>query len=425
VKRAADWPRYMNTRRLAGGRLAYYWIPSRRDRMAGCPLAPEALGSDFDAAAARARFLNLHLDAWRENRDIPSALRSDARVGTIDWWIEAFCRSEAVTRLASRTQRDYREVLATIADLPTTMREAGTGAPVRTGSLPVSSLSPAAVDKIYARLRRGGAVRRQADYAIDVARRAWTVVRRQHPGLFLVPVGGADGTAQRLAINPFAEVVRTPYERDTAAPVTRDEALAFARAAAGAGHPAIGVAALVCYEWLQRPEDVREGRITWTDYRPSQRPAEVLIFHHKTGQRVWQPLEAAVEHEETGTLETRRLYPELEDMLAALPRLGVPIVMFRPVRGLRTPRLYSESYAQHLVQRIRAAAGLGAHVTLEGCRHGGMTELGDAELPEQLVMALSGHVTPAAARLYVKRTERQRLAAAIRRRAYVERTKKG
>jgi hypothetical protein len=41
-----------------------------------------------------------------------------------------------------------------------------------------------------------------------------------------------------------------------------------------------------------------------------------------------------------------------------------------------------------------------------------MTELGDAELTEQQTMALSGHMTPEAARLYVKRTNTQRLMAA-------------
>jgi len=35
-------------------------------------------------------------------------------------------------------------------------------------------------------------------------------------------------------------------------------------------------------------------------------------------------------------------------------------------------------------------------------------------------MALSGHKTPEAARLYVKRTERQRLRAAVKRRTWVE-----
>lgn len=94
--------------------------------------------------------------------------------------------------------------------------------------------------------------------------------------------------------------------------------------------------------------------------------------------------------------------------------------------GKRTPRLYSEPYAQHLVQSARAEAKLPSHITIEACRHGGMTELGDFELTEQEIMSLSGHLTPAAARLYVKRTERQRLRAAIKRRDGVDaRTKTG
>lgn len=54
---------------------------------------------------------------------------------------------------------------------------------------------------------------------------------------------------------------------------------------------------------------------------------------------------------------------------------------------------------------------------MTACRHGGMTELGDAELTEQGVMSLSGHRSPEAARGYVKKTETQRLAAARKRRA--------
>ena len=49
-----------------------------------------------------------------------------------------------------------------------------------------------------------------------------------------------------------------------------------------------------------------------------------------------------------------------------------------------------------------------------------MTELGDAELTEQGVMTLSGHKTPQAARLYVKRTEHQRMNAARKRRDWVD-----
>lgn len=426
MKAAADWPRYMKSRRLKSGQVAFYWVPQERDRKAGFPIQGEALGHNFDAAAARARFLNEHLDDWRSGRGVPTDVRLSHRVGTIDWWHHEFQQHDAFKKLSERTQDDYREALASVADLPTKLKDAKTGEPIRMGTLAVSSLSQQAVDKIYSKIRDGGRVNRQADYAMDVCRRAWKVVRRANPGLFLIPVVGPDGRTQRLAINPFEQMIRADYKRDTAKPASRQDAQALASALEAKGHAALGVASLICYEWLQRPEDVRSGRITWTDYRPPHRPREVQIFHHKTGERVWQPLDHVSTDDDTGQEIIRPLYPELEAMIERLPRLGVPLVLFTPQRGpkdasgKRTPRLYSEPYAQHLVQDARAKANIPSHVTLEACRHGGMTELGDFELTEQEIMSLSGHVTPAAARLYVKRTERQRLQAAVKRRDGVD-----
>lgn len=431
MKRAANWPRYMVSKSLRDG-TAYYWEPHPRDRKAGCTLRAEALGRDFDVAAARARTLNEHLDAWRDGRSVPPELAHIHRIGTIDWWHDQFIKHEAFTKLAPRTQSDYRDALAMVADCPTKVRDARTSAPKRVGELMANTLSQQAVDKIYAKIRDGGRVNRQADYAMDVCRRAWKIVRRANPGLFLVPVVGPDGRTQRLAINPFEQMFRAEYERDTAKPATREQAQALAAAIEANGHPALAVGALICYEWLQRPEDIRRGRITWTDYRPAHKPRHVQIFHHKTGERVWQPLDHTVIDPETGEETVCQLYPELEAAIDRLPKLGIPMVMFEPKRGpkdasgKRTPRLYSEPYSQHLVQGARGEAKLPSFITLEACRHGGMTECGDAELTEQEIMSLSGHVTPAAARLYVKRTEKQRLQAAIKRRAsVVAGTKKG
>src|SRR5262245_11378911 len=49
-----------------------------------------------------------------------------------------------------------------------------------------------------------------------------------------------------------------------------------------------------------------------------------------------------------------------------------------------------------------------------------VSTLCDAQLAEQGVMALSGHKTPRAARLYVKRTDYQRVRAAAQRRDFVD-----
>ena len=409
----ASWPRYMVEKRIRGGQ-AYYWRPPGRDVAKDCPVHAEALGADYAGAAARAQLLNEHLDAWRHGLGEPKNIDLGARFGTIDWWIETYLRTDAYTNLSVRSRADYREALEKLADLETNLTDARTGARSRVGALPAASLSAAAVDKLYSMLRAGGAVR-QANYPIDVARRAWKVVARKHPAQFLIP--NPLNPRERVALNPFVGVERVRGD-GTTEPASRVEAYALAEALAQMGHPALGAAALICYEWLQRPENVLAGKISWPDYRPSHHPLAVRIDHHKTKKKIWQPLED----------EQGRLYPEIEAFLARVPRLGIPIVLLEPERGpksaatgKRTPRLYSLEHARHLVQEARTLAGLPKHVTLAACRHGGMTELGDAGLTEPQIMSLSAHETPAAARVYVKRTEVQRVVAARKRRQFVER----
>jgi hypothetical protein len=82
-------------------------------------------------------------------------------------------------------------------------------------------------------------------------------------------------------------------------------------------------------------------------------------------------------------------------------------------------RPYSAEYAQRKVREARAHAGLPRDVTLDACRHGGLTELGDAGATEFEGMAASMHKTPQALRLYVKRSETQRESAARKRRRLV------
>src|SRR5262249_13252782 len=149
------------------------------------------------------------------------------------------------------------------------------------------------------------------------------------------------------------------------------------------------------------------------------RPLSVQVVHAKTDELVWLPLED----------EDGRLFPEIEAFIARVPRFGIPMVLIpdrAKSRGKRAPaHPYTFYYARGLVRDARRKAGLPEHVTLAACRHGGMTELGDAEITEQGVMSLSGHKTPEAARLYVKRTEAQRAIAARRRRAWVDIGQKG
>ena len=390
----ASWPRYMREKRLKNGRAAYYWEPQGRDLSAGFSLHREALGTEYGAAVERARQLNAHLDAWRSGQTTEKSLDFGSKFGTLAWLFERYLRSAAYERVSERTRPEYMRGLARIEDLRTK-----TGGSV--GDLPVAAITPGAVDKIYSKLQWGprGKRVRQANISIAVARRAWDVVHRLHSTT--VPVE-----------NPWRGVLKVTT-KSTKPAATRAEAYALAAKLGELGEPHLGVAALICFEWLQRPENVLTGKITWADYRSSEQSGHVRVLHHKTGEVVWMPLEDG----------DGQLYPELEAYLADLPRLGLPIVLTAGVRGPARP--YSMAYAQRRVREAREAAKLGKHVTLDACRHGGMTELGDAELTEQGVMTLSGHKTAQAARLYVKRTQRQRLTAARKRRQWVEANEPG
>ncbi len=379
----------MVAKRLKGGGAAYYWNARKKDIENGFTLHREALGTDYGAAIARAEFLNAHLDAWRLGRAAEKSLTASPHYGTVDWWFEMYIRSPAYSKLNDRTKPSYRYQLRLLTDLET--RTGG-----RVGDLPARAITPAAVDKIYEKLRGGkdGTKLRRANHTIDIAKKAWTVVQRTHPHQF-------------FETNPFVGLTR--YRSiSTIKQATRAEAVALCNAIAAFGHPHLAAVPLICFEWLQRPENILAGHLCWTDYRPAERPTYVRIVHHKTGEIIWHPLEA----------EGKLLYPELEAYLAGLERLAIPIVVTTGKRGSARP--YSFSYAIRIAREARRKAGLAEHITMTACRHGGMTELGDAELTEQGVMSMSGHRTPDAARGYVKRTEAQRLAAARKRRVWVD-----
>ena len=74
---------------------------------------------------------------------------------------------------------------------------------------------------------------------------------------------------------------------------------------------------------------------------------------------------------------------------------------------------------QKIVQRMRADIGLPATFTLDACRHGGMTELEEAELTDGQGRALSAHRSQQSYEGYAKRTLQRALGATRKRRAHV------
>jgi hypothetical protein len=79
--------------------------------------------------------------------------------------------------------------------------------------------------------------------------------------------------------------------------------------------------------------------------------------------------------------------------------------------------IYNHTRIGHLVRAVADAAELPKTFTLDACRHGGMTELEEAELTDGQGRALSAHSSKAYDG-YAKRTEKRMLAATRRRTAH-------
>ena len=237
---------------------------------------------------------------------------------------------------------------------------------------------------------------RQANLCVIRMARAWDAVRRLYPTV--VP-----------ADNPFRGV-ELKHGKGTTRAASRAEAYALHAALIAAGEPHLAAVPLICFEWHQRPENVLAGHLTWADYRPADRPHMVRVLHNKTGVLVSLPL-----IDSDGPL-----FPELTQYLDGLERLGIPVVLMTPKAEGAPAKPFLLRTARNRVRAAARKAGLADDLTLAACRHGGLTELGDAELTEQGIMALSGHVVPDAARGYIKRTEVQRATGARKRRAWVE-----
>jgi hypothetical protein len=102
--------------------------------------------------------------------------------------------------------------------------------------------------------------------------------------------------------------------------------------------PEPAAAAVICFEWLQRPENVLAGYLRWSDYRSAEWPSAIKNEHHKTGAVVWHPLEDG-----DGTF----FYSDAEEVLAKLPRRGVPMILRQVSEGVTKP--YSFNGMQKIV----------------------------------------------------------------------------
>ncbi len=399
-------PRFVVAKPLADGRPAFYFQVPGKYRKLGCTVDNQSLGRDYTVACGengsggRAAALNAHFDEWQDlRRGLPVAGERAPIYGTVRWLFQEYRRSKAYTeKVSARSRPDYERTMLLVEDVITKKGD-------KIGDRKIKAITPISADKIYVLILAGpnGERPRQAEKAVTLCRRAWRVVHRLYPQEF-----------NRDVPNPWSGVTMQRRTKGKKQAVTRDQVYAFAWGAIAEGRPEAAAAAVICYEWLQRPENVLAGVLRWPDYRSKGWPNAVKILHHKTGATVWHPLEDTVD----GTLV--KFYPEAEAILAKLPQRGVPMIL----REVKTRngvafKPYSYSGFEKIVQQLRKKIdGLPSYFTLDACRHGGMTELEEAALTEGQGRALSGHKTAQAYRGYAKETFDRALSATRKRYAH-------
>ena len=304
-------PRNVIAKQLASGLTGFYFNVPTHFRKLRCTIPNEPLGTDYvvacggDSDGGRAAALNALFDEWRAKRD-GEPVAGLVRFGTVDWLFREYKSSQAyLERVSLRSRPDYERVMHLLTDMVTKKGD-------RIGSRPARSITPVSADKIYNLVIRGprGERLRQGEKLVVLCRRAWRVVHRLYPDQF-----------NRDVPNPWQGVTKRRRVQKTKPAVTREDVYKFAWAAIEAGHPEPAAAAVVSFEWLQRPENVLAGCIAWPDYRGRQSPNAIKIEHHKTGAVVWHPLE------ETTDARTVKFYADAEAVLACLPRRGVPLIL--------------------------------------------------------------------------------------------------
>jgi hypothetical protein len=397
---ALSLPRYTLRKPLKNG-WAYFFNVPMWARKAGCAVKNEPLGTDYEAAVARAETVLLPaFDSWRSGGASDAAASAVAAYGTLDWVFAEYRADRRFTKLDAKTKRHHEEGFRLVGHY--VLKDGR-----RLGQAQLTAITTAVTDAVYEKLlivtttdAEGNTVQRErrtsVNHAMKSCRRAWNVSARRNPG-------------KLPALNPFSRMGLRSSERETPT-ATYAELQVFCAKAVEMGYPSLATASLLAWEWLQREADIF-GTFDVTHYRPKERPQAARVLHAKTHEENWVPL-----FDETGA----PLYPELMAELDAIKHERIGGLMLRRDWGDQAPWPSDTgdfSLMRHKAKEVIRAAGLRDELSFTSFRHGGFTESADADLSDAEIRAQGRHKSAKVLPRYAKRTMRQVAAGAKKRRS--------
>jgi hypothetical protein len=276
---------------LRNGAWAHFFNPPTWARRAGCPVASEALGVDYDAAVKRAENVLLPaFDSWQSG-GASDKVESLAKAGTLDWLFAEYRTDRRFTKLDAGTRRVHETGFRLVGQY-----ELKDGR--RLGQASLSAITTAVADTLY---------------EMKTCRRAWNVV---------FPPPSHQGAARQSVRQHGANIVE-PRDADRDLRGVPD----LSRRGKEMGLHSLATAALIAWEFLQRQTDIF-GVFSVAHYRPKEQPNAVHVVHEKTREENWVPL-----IDEKGV----PLYPELMAELDAIKRERIGGLMLRRDWGDRGP----------------------------------------------------------------------------------------
>jgi hypothetical protein len=408
LRSALPLPRYVERKPLKSGGWGYFFHVPSWARKAGCPIQSGPLGTDYGVAVRRAEDVLLKaFDSWRTGGVSDTATVPMATVGTLDWLFAEYRSDRRYTKLDAKTKRNHENGFKLVGGH--VLKDGR-----RLGQARLAIITTAVTDELYEKLlvvtdSTGNVIgerRTTVNHAMKSCRRAWNIAARRHPGK--LPL-----------VNPFAQMGLRSSDRETPT-ATFAELQAFRTKAVELGLPSLATAALIGWEWLQRETDIF-ATFDVSHYRSKERPNMVRVVDEKTKTESWIPLidDAGVP-----------IYPELMDELDAIKRQRIGGLMLCRDWGERgpwptwpKPDQPDFTHLSRKVKEVIRAAELRDELSFTSFRHGGFTEGGDAELTDREMLAQGRHTTVKVLPKYTKRTTRQVMNGAKKRRA--SRTKDG
>ena len=361
---------------LVGGRLQFFWTPPVSLQKARI-FRHKSLGTDFQAAIAKARDWNGKLEAYRHSANGIKPVLAVVRPMTVGYLVRQFEASPRFARYSSRTQQDYswvyRSVEAQIVD----------GCRMF-GDMKMSEITRQIAYAIYEQN-----VREHGHDFTNKSMGAWQVAFRY--GMFKFA---------EIASNPFSDLdkISSPARRQR---WTDKQLGCFIERANELGYPAVGRCALLCMELMQRPGDILS--LKWGAYDEHEK-----VWHIRQSKR--------------GTVvripETCRLSVELRYVRCSLKdRYFGDIGQLLVCPTITGKRWHRRNFTK-TARRIARAAGLPDDLQIRDLRRTAATEGASAGATPAEMMAVGGWSNPASIRPYLVQTLEQAQAFQAKREAY-------